>query len=193
MQDRLKLPLSFNPSKLCEDLSLLEHIDWIDHFVKENYEGSWSVIPLRGPVGAKHPVMMIYSDPSCEEFDDTPFLKQCPYLQEVLATFQCRLDSVRLMKLTPGSLIKEHTDYDLAFEFGKVRLHIPVTTNNEVEFYLNSERVIMNEGECWYVRLSDPHWVANYGPTDRVHIVIDATVNAWVEDLLTQAQDAIDL
>ena len=40
MLDRLKLPLSFNPSRMREDLSLLERIDWVDHFVNENYEGS---------------------------------------------------------------------------------------------------------------------------------------------------------
>jgi len=35
----------------------------------------------------------------------------------------------------------------------------------------------MAPGECWYLRLSDPHSVANRGTTDRVHLVVDAVVN----------------
>ncbi len=187
MRDRLKLPLTFDAERLREDLLRIEQCEWIDHFVKQNYEGTWSVIPLRGPSGAEHPVMMIYSDPTCKKFSDTPFLKQCPYFQVVLASFPCNLDAVRLMKLAPGSMIKEHTDYDLSFEYGQMRLHVPVATNPDVEFCLNGERVIMREGECWYLRLCDPHYVVNHGQTDRIHMVIDARINDWTQKILDTA------
>lgn len=179
-----KLPFSFDPKALQQDLAKLGHADWIDHFVAQNYEGSWSVIPLRGAKDAVHPVKMIYSDPDCTEFANTPFLDACPYFQEVLASFQCPVNSVRLMRLTPGSVIKEHTDYDLSLEDGNARLHIPISTNPQVEFCLNGRRVVMNEGECWYLRLSDPHTVANRGDDDRVHLVIDASVNQWLANLI---------
>ncbi|MBD0258130.1 MAG: aspartyl/asparaginyl beta-hydroxylase domain-containing protein [Cytophagales bacterium] len=180
MQDRVKLPLQFSPDKLREDLCRLEQSAWIDHFVKQNYEGNWSVIPLRGPAGTQHPVMMIYADPSCHDFADTPLLEACPYIREVLSAFDCPLDAVRLMKLTPGSVIKEHRDHDLSLEEGAARLHIPVQTNPGVAFVLNGLPVAMAPGECWYLRLSDPHWVANHGETDRVHLVIDCRVNDWL-------------
>jgi len=183
MQDYLKLPLTFDPVLLKQDLNLLQECEWIDHFVTQNYEGNWSVLPLRGPAGAEHPVMMIYSDPTCSDFSDTPYLDQCPYLREVLGCFKSELHAVRLMKLAAGSKIKEHRDYDLSFEDGVVRLHIPITTNPEVKFYLNQERIIMGEGECWYLRLSEPHRLMNDGETDRVHIVIDAAVNDWMQDI----------
>ena len=188
MIDRLKLRLSFDPPRMVHDLSRLGQTDWIEHFVKQNYDGDWSVIPLRGPAGAQHPVMMIYSDPSCREFADTPFVKQCPYFHELLSSFACPLQAVRLMKLASGSIIKTHTDHDLSFEDGSVRLHIPVITNPDVEFLLNGTSVVMNEGECWYLRLSDPHSVANRGQTARVHLVIDATVNPWLKDIFTEAE-----
>lgn len=180
MKDRLKLPFQFDRTKLQEDLSRLQGTDWIQHFVKQNYEGDWSVIPLRGPAGATHPVMMIYPNPTCKDFEDTPFLAQCPYFQEVLATFQCPLEAVRLMNLTPGSIIKEHTDHDLAFEDGAARLHIPIQTNDQVDFRLNGSQVAMREGECWYLRLADPHSVANRGDADRVHLVVDTLVDDWL-------------
>ena len=31
-----------------------------------------------------------------------------------------------------------------------------------------------------YLRLSDPHSVANNGAADRVHLVIDAEMNDWL-------------
>src|ERR1022692_3270257 len=125
--DRLRLPLSFDPDRLVRDLEALASVDWIAHFVKQNYEGDRSVIPLRGVAGATHPVRMIYSDPSATEFEDTPFLARCPYFREVLAAFDCEVQCVRLMRLTPGSVIKEHDDNDLDAERGMARVHIPVT------------------------------------------------------------------
>ena len=91
------------------------------------------------------------------------------------------------MKLAAGSIIKEHSDYDLCYEDGAVRFHIPVVTNPEIEFYLNNERIILNAGECWYLRLSDPHRVNNFSLEDRVHLVVDATVNDWITETFTKA------
>lgn len=183
LPDRLMLPLRFDAGRMQADLALLESGEWMEHFVKQNFEGCWSVIPLRGPEGATHPVMMMYSDPTCEKFADTPFLARCGYFPGVLAAFPFPLDAVRLMNLTPGSLIKEHRDHDLAFEHGAVRIHVPVTTHPQVDFTLNGTRVVLDEGTSWYLRLSDPHSVANHGETDRVHLVIDARrspqLDAW--------------
>ena len=184
MPDRVKLNLVFDAELLQRDLRRLEASHWIDHFVTQNYEGNWSVIPLRGPATATHPVMMIYPDPTCTEFSDTPFLAELPYFRKVLREIACPLHAVRLMKLTPGSRIKEHTDHDLAAENGTARLHVPVVTSDDVHFVLNGTRVVMNEGDCWYLRLSDPHSVENNGPADRVHLVIDAEVNPWLADQL---------
>ena len=187
LPDRLRLPFSFDPERLAGDLASLSMVRWIEHFVQDNYEGDWSVIPLRSKAGAKHPIMMIFSDPGCREFEDTPMLAACPYYREVLATFKAPLHAVRLMRLTAGSVIKEHADHDLSFERGMVRLHSPVMTNPHVEFYLNRERVELDAGSCWYLRLADPHSVVNRGGTDRVHMVIDAEANDWVADVLQQA------
>lgn len=187
LPDRLRLPFTFDSVLLLRDLQSLSGIEWIDHFVPQNYDGEWSVIPLRANAGARHPVMMISSDPSARSFEDTPMLAGCRYFREVLATFKCPLLAVRLMQLTPGSVIKEHSDYDLSFEDGTVRLHIPVTTNPDVDFRLNGRRIVMKPGSSWYVRLSDPHSVANRGMTSRVHLAIDAVVDDWISEILTEA------
>ena len=187
LPDRLRLPLEFEPAALAADLAAVESAGWTEHFVKQNYDGDWSAIALRAPRGETHPLRMIYSDPGCSDFVDTPALAAAPYLRQGLAAFACPLLSARLMRLAPGSLIKEHKDHDLAYEEGKVRIHIPVLTNERVDFRLNGVRCVMPAGSTWYLRLSDPHSVANRGTGARVHLVIDAAVNAWLAGLVARA------
>jgi hypothetical protein len=67
------------------------------------------------------------------------------------------------MRLARGSIIKKHRDHDLAFEHGTVRIHVPVTTNDGVDFRLNGVRCVMLAGSAWYLRLADPHSVADRG------------------------------
>ena len=189
--DSIKLPFAFDPARLREDLARLDDAAWIEHFVKQNFDGDWSVIPLRGRAGATHPVMMISASPDCREFESTPFLDGLDYMSRVLEEFQCDLRTVRLMKLTPGSVIKEHQDHDLSMEHGFARLHIPVRTNPDVEFMLNGKQLDLKEGECWYLRLSLPHSVVNRGDEDRVHLVVDAFVNDWLQEKMGQSSAAI--
>jgi len=185
--DRLRLPLTFDPALLARDLAAVSSDEWISHYVKDNYDGDWSIIPLRSPAGETHPLRMVNADPTARAFVATPYLERCAYFRAVLASFLCPLRVVRLMRLAPGSIIKEHTDLDLSFEDGTVRIHIPVTTNDAVEFYINQSRVVLEAGSAWYLRLSDPHSVVNRGSTDRVHMVVDADVNDWVGALFESA------
>lgn len=185
--DRVRLPFVFDVGRLRADLERLADVEWVEHFVRQNYEGDWDVLPLRGPAGETHPIRMSYSDPTATAFEDTPFLAATDYLPEVLATFVCPLRSVRLMRLTPGSRIREHDDLDLDADHGTARIHVPITTNADVEFLLNGTPVVMAPGSCWYLRLSDPHAVRNDGTTDRVHLVLDADVDDWLRAALAAA------
>lgn len=183
--DRIRLPLSFDPARLQDDLARLEAEEWIGHFVKQNYDGEWSVLPLRAPVGAHHPIMQIVAHPFEENWRETKLLQRCPYFQEVLSAFRCPLQGARLMKLTPGSVIKEHSDPGLDAESGSARIHVPITTSGDVDFRVRGARAEMAAGEAWYLRLSEPHSVVNSGATARVHLVIDALVDPWMEAMLS--------
>ena len=118
------------------------------------------------------------------EYADTALLARCPYFQAVLAQFHCPLRAVRVLRLGAGSVIREHRDNCLGYADGEVRFHVPITTNPDVAFVVNGERLVMNPGECWYVNFNLPHRVANRGTTDRVHLVVDCAVNDWVTALL---------
>lgn len=186
--DRLKLPVAFDPAQLAGDLAALAAAPWTAHFVEQNYEGDWSAIALRAPKGTahQHPIRQIYSDPSITEFEDTPLMDACPHLRAAAGAFG-PAHAVRLMRLTPGSVIKEHRDHDLAAEDGMARIHVPVATNPDVVFEVNRRRVDMAPGEAWYLRLADPHRVANHGAADRIHLVIDVPFNPTLDALMRQA------
>ena len=178
--DRIRLPMRFDPDRLHADLAALRGESWTEHFVRQNYEGEWSALPLRSTAGATHPIMKIYSDPIATAFEDDALLARTPGFRELLDSLECPLRAVRLMRLAPGSVIKTHSDHDLAAEEGKARLHAPIVTGPGVEFLLNGRPVTMAPGELWYLRLADPHSVRNRGRADRVHLVIDVEANDWL-------------
>jgi hypothetical protein len=187
LPDRIRLPFEFDPERLAADLAALEAQAWVPHVVRTNYRGAWSALPLRCAEGAVHPIRMVYPDPAATRFEDTKWLDSTPYFRAVLAAFECPLRTVRLMRLAPGSAILRHEDPDLDAEAGTARLHVPVATNDQVEFLLNGLPVTMAPGSAWYLRLTDPHEAANRGTAERVHLVIDAEVDSWLMDLLVAA------
>ena len=183
----VKLPLAFDPAGLQADLRQIAPDQWQAHFNSRYYEGDWSGVSLRALGGN---AAQLYPDPTAKEFADTPLLARCANLQQALAAFHCPTQSVRLLKVGPGSRILEHKDYNLSLEDGEIRLHVPVTTNPEVEFFVDGGRVDMQAGECWYVNFNLPHRVANLGATSRIHLVMDCVVNDWLRALIPDAGDA---
>ena len=65
-----------------------------------------------------------------------------------------------------------------------VRLHIPITGANAMEFTLGSSIVDMKAGELWYLDVTQPHSVINRGTTDRISLIVDCEVDAWLEHIL---------
>ncbi len=190
MHSCLKLPLTFDPQGLKADLNQISADEWVRHFNDQYYEGEWSGVALRAVEGASR---QLYSDPGKDEaFTDTPVLARCPSLQRALAALECPVKSARLLKLGAGARIIEHRDYNLSLDDGEVRLHVAITTNPLVDFYLNGERVVMNPGECWYINANLPHKVENRSDSDRVHLVIDCKVDDWLRSLAASASEQIE-
>ena len=117
----------------------------------------------------------------------TAYLDCCPNLAAVLDQLDCALQATRLLRLGVGALVREHQDYNLGFEDGAARLHIPITTSPDVEFLLGGSSVSMQAGECWYLNFNLPHALVNRGTEDRIHLVIDCVVNDWLTATLEAA------
>lgn len=177
----LKLPFSFDEDKLVNDLSLIFQNKWIPHFNTSGYEGDWKVIPLYTKNGNEEHIFALSTDDSLVV--ETPILKNCTYFKTVIASFKFPILSARLLKLGVGAEIKPHRDHNLGYEDNCFRLHIPITTNDDVSFILDGDLLKMHPGTCWYTNVNFIHSVANKGKSDRVHLVIDGERNVWSDDL----------
>ncbi|HEV2674549.1 MAG TPA: aspartyl/asparaginyl beta-hydroxylase domain-containing protein [Aliidongia sp.] len=172
-----RLSLAFDASSLLTDLARISTPGWGAHFNAEYHDG-WTGLALRAVAGS---AVALYPEPVPQAaYADTPLLAALPAFAHALARFHCPLQSARLLRLAPGSRIREHRDYGLGFEQGVIRLHVPLETGPDVEFYLDGARVAMGVGECWYLDFARPHRVQNNGPTDRIHLVLDCEVNDWL-------------
>lgn len=187
LPDRIRLPLALDPRAVAAALAVVGDRAWTAHYVPGNYSGDWAVLPLRFPAGESHPIRQAYADPTATDFDESPLLAAMPAVGALLAAIPAVIESVRLMRLTPGSLIHPHRDDDLDAGLGRARLHVALATNDAVEFRVNDVPVTLAVGELWYLRLSDVHSVANRGASDRIHLVIDCRVGADMLAMLAAA------
>lgn len=183
----LKLPFQFEPARLKQDLALIAADEWTPHYNERDFGGQWTGVSLRSAAGSQRDLNA--GPPGNAHFTDTPLLARCPYFREVLVGLQCPLKSVRLLALAPGSFIREHSDQALGYDDGEIRIHIPIQTNPGVEFYVCGERLLLEEGQCYYINVNLPHRVNNRGDAARIHLVIDAEVNDWVRSLFERFMD----
>jgi len=187
VKDSVKLPFKFDVTKLQAEVQSLQ----LNKFVYYN------VLPIRSPAHLVDtslpfpPPADDYADGSWTEWMDTPELINSPYLTEVVDTFKqyTKVTLVRLLRLEAGAVVKEHKDPTLGIHIPKsvVRLTIPIFSKDAVQFFLNDEIVPMKEGECWYLRLTDPHRIVNSGTTERINLTIDVIPNEWVRSIILNA------
>lgn len=177
----LKFPIQFDAERLVQDLSRVMEDKWIPHFNTGGYVGNWNAISLYAKDGNEQNIFAHL--PNNVSISETPLMKECPYFKEVIDYFKFPILSVRLLRLEVGAEIKPHTDYELGYEDGQFRLHIPIVTNPDIEFILAGEHLTMLPGECWYTNVNFVHSVANRGTIDRVHLVIDGVRNEWTDEL----------
>ncbi len=177
----LKFPFHFSEAKLLKDLHLAKNYKFTAHYNQNDYSGQWTSISLRSQNGEMDTIFALPQQGNV--FKNTKLLDECLYFKEIVDSFKCEKESIRLLNLKPGSVIKEHTDYSLGYEDGVFRIHIPITTNDKVQFFINSEEVKMLPSECWYGNFNLPHSVSNTGETERVHLVMDCLRNEWSDAL----------
>ena len=101
------LPFTFNETALLRDLDACRLYQWRQHFNQQDYSGHWTCIALRSASGG---VDDITANPGTQTFTDTPLLSACPYFRQIMEKLACPKETVRLLSLSPGSVIREHTD-----------------------------------------------------------------------------------
>lgn len=179
-----RLPFSFDAALLRRDLDVIPDAAWVAHFNANDYSGQWSSISLRSRTGCANDIVPRGKQ---ADFTDTPLARQCPGIMSVVQAFDFPKKSVRLLRLRPGSKVREHRDADLGLADGEIRIHVPILTNERVEFIVANRQLMLRPGEAWYIDFSQPHRIDNAGDTDRIHLVIDGTANDWVLALIRRS------
>jgi hypothetical protein len=110
-----------------------------------------------------------------------------PLLNIVAESFKGRGYLLRLLltRMPPGGAITPHIDQILSLQFVH-RLHIPVITNNGVQFTINDEVRHLEAGEIWEINNCRCHSVVNAGTVPRVHLILDWVTPELAKKFLQQ-------
>ena len=175
----VRLPRTYDVDLLMRDLAVLREVPRAAQ-PGPYHAGEWTGIALYS-MGGRESVFP--SSPGLDRYQETERLAQTPYFRKLLQELECPKEVVRLLFLPPGGHIKEHFDFHTSFQFGLLRLHIPILTHPDVNFTIDGQRMTWNAGELWYGDFSRVHSVKNDSPIVRVHMVIDVQINDFVLNL----------
>jgi hypothetical protein len=178
----VRLPLRFDAEPLETEVNGLPSPWWHAH-LGPYHNGGWELISLWAPGGD-------YSNQTSRgaAFTATAALNQSPELQRVIESIPGAKNRVRLMRLRAGGEIHRHSDPLSELDPSLVRLHVPISTNPDVDFRVAGRRLIMEPGSVWHVDVRFPHEVQNRGATPRVHLVLDVYRSAELDRLLCDAK-----
>jgi uncharacterized protein (TIGR03032 family) len=173
----LQLPLRFDPVRLADEVRQFSESEWRPH--PEGHRGN-SALPL----------LAINGDPDDINvrgpFRPTPFLKRCPYIRQIFASFQAPIGRARLMRIEGEADATPHVDTNYYWAT-HVRIHIPAITWPEVEFICGQRKIHMAAGEAWLFDTWRIHNSINPRTESRIHLVADTAGSEPFAQLLKQA------
>jgi hypothetical protein len=172
-----RLPVRFDALRLAAEVEALPVGAWSRH--PKEHEGNTAARLITAGGGD--------NDAVSGEMKPTAALAACPYVQQVLASFDTVWSRSRLMRIAGGSQVPQHSDINYHW-FHRVRVHVPVITRPEVRFHCGGESVHMAAGEAWIFDNWREHRVENPTPDARVHLVADTAGTSAFWRLLTEAE-----
>jgi len=116
-----------------------------------------------------------------------PIEKKDIAFTKFLSKFNLFVDDITLSVvyyLEPGAKIHAHRDLTGASINNRIRFHIPLITNKNVEFYVGKDKIHMKPGELWILDTSYKHSVFNGGDHSRAHIVFECRINEEIKKYL---------
>jgi hypothetical protein len=178
----IRLPRTYDVELLQRDLQTLQEVRRAPQ-PGPYHKGEWTGIALYS-MGGKQSTFP--SAASTDLYQETEELQRAPYFRQILQELQCPKEVVRILFLPPDGHIKDHFDFHTSFQFGLLRLHIPIVTHPDVAFFIDGQRVNWKAGELWYGDFSKVHSVKNNSSIVRVHMVIDVQINDFVLGLFPE-------
>ena len=118
----------------------------------------------------------------------TELLLQLPATRRLLDSLSLDIFWARIARLEPNSFLWEHVDYTEFEDKNRLRLHIPVSTNEGAEIVFADFAVHMTQGVLWMLNPKDIHGAVNRGHTSRLHLILDCRVNDRLSSLLQECR-----
>lgn len=173
----VRLPISFAPEVLQEEVCALPASSWVPHATGFPGNEAVRLVTVGGAAtdafeGAMRP---------------TQDLLRCPYVMQIMAELAGVWGRSRFMGLAAGAEVPAHVDVHYYWRT-HLRIHIPVITNSGVGFSCGEDTVHMAPGECWVFDSFRWHEVHNRGRERRVHLVLDTVPTERLWDLVQSAQ-----
>ena len=179
----LKFAQTYDVQQLQQELKHSLNKKWPLHFNNFDFEGDWRSISLRSASGRTEDIFAHSGDIT---YVDTPLMAELDYIKSIVDSWKCKKESVRLLALSPGSIIKPHKDMGCSYQDGSFRIHIPIMTNKAVKFTVDGVELFLEEGSCWYMDFGKTHHIENNGDCNRVHLIMDCLRNEWTDDFFGQ-------
>lgn len=98
-----------------------------------------------------------------------------PVLQAAIAPYgytRVQFPRVMLARMAAGGKILVHRDANAAALWPH-KIHIPITTNDKVRFYIEPHHYHLEVGQAYEVNNIDLHAVDNDGDTSRIHLIFE--------------------
>lgn len=172
----LQLSCQFDNEALQKDISMLPENAWRLH--PQGFKGN-SAVSLIARNGIST------DDRTFGPMMPTEWLAQLPYVQKVLASFRVPLGRCRLMRIKCGFNVPPHTDLDYYWQ-RRMRVHIPIVTNEDVLFKCGDVAIHMAEGHTWIFDTTQLHRVINPNGSERIHLVFDTVGSEYMFGLFTK-------
>jgi aspartyl/asparaginyl beta-hydroxylase (cupin superfamily) len=87
-------------------------------------------------------------------------------------TYKGRIIKCVFAKLPPKGQITEHWDSGDSLIYSH-RLHLPIKTNSEVDFYIENKLFNLKESIWYEINNQKVHSVINKSSEDRIHLIVD--------------------
>lgn len=174
----IRLPLQFDASRLREEVLAIPEDAWNPH--PQGFPGNSALLLISREGNPRDDAL---SGPMLP----TPNLAALPYLRQVLAAFGTVWGRSRLMRIDGNAEANWHMDANYYWH-QRVRMHVPIQTNDAVTFHCGDDTVNMKAGESWIFDTWKMHNVVNPHPDRRIHLVADTTGSALFWDLVARGQ-----
>jgi hypothetical protein len=107
-------------------------------------------------------------------------------IEKIFDMFTSKITRARLTFLDAHHDIKPHIDYDTTLV---CRYHIPILTNSEVKFFIQSKNIVHEftmpaDGRIFFFNQGLKHWVKNDSDYPRLHLIIDVHGQTELEHMI---------